>query len=788
MEPAKDPDTNFRFMEDSNLSVVEIRPADGLVTVREVIDRERICAESPRCLINFDIVVFHMEKYQLIQVEIEVKDINDHQPHFPLNETYIEISESVTVGTRFPLDIALDQDVGDNYIQKYQVSLNSHFSIEMHVRDDGVKHAELVLVKALDREEEDSYSLEVSASDGGNPPRSGSMTVHMKVLDFNDNSPAFEHNFHKVEVHEDAPVGFLVLRVRAFDPDDGVNGEVMYGFVKESSPEIKRVFQIDPFTGAVTLKAVVDYETRRSYELIIQAYDLGDNAVPSTCKVVVDVVDVNDNAPEIIIKPMTSITDGVAYISEAAAEESFVALIRTSDRDSASNGNVRVSLHEHEHFKLQKAYGGAFVIVTTTTLDREKIPEYNLTVIAEDLGSPPFKTIKQYTIRVSDENDNAPLFSKSIYEVSVIENNSPGSYITTVVARDLDEVRVRARDTDEGPNSELTFRILEDKSGLFAINKDSGEIILKHGLTFMCGVMLEIKISVSDNGRLPLSSGATVRFLVTDMEPSEDQIIVMQQSIDDEYLGLDMSVVVIIMLGGGCALLLIAIVTVAFSCKRDPKDRDDEGKKNVNPGLFETSSQNSRDSGCLLNEQTASSLDDSAFLYDERSGDSETKVFLPPMPFGSSSLCTKPFEPLPLWHGDKYTSQHSSSGSSDQLSVEDSGKGDSDFNDSGSDISEGCKQNARSSALPQGNGSICAASTLAAGQRSSQRIIPNHSAAPCRSGYTIAFSRTPVYSRALANPACWRSSGFGSQSVRAQGLPPTATAPRTATSPAHCQV
>ncbi|XP_064183981.1 protocadherin-8-like [Anguilla rostrata] len=883
IEPGNNTQRSFRFMEEANSSLLNLGPTDGLLTVREVIDREQLCTQSERCLINFDIVAFYKEKYQLIHVEIEVIDINDHSPRFAHNESHLEISESLAVGTRFPLDIAVDQDVGNNYIQTYEVSSNNHFGIEVRAREDGVKHAELVLLQAMDRETEDAYSIQVTATDGGSPPSSGSMNVHIKVLDSNDNSPAFEHSSYKVELHEDAPIGLLLLKVKAVDPDDGINGEVVYAFVKDSPSEITRVFKIDQFSGAVTLKAAVDYETRRSYELNINAYDLGVDSSPSVCKVFVKVTDVNDNAPEIRIKPMTSMTDGVACITEAAATESFVALIRTSDRDSGSNGNVRVHLHGHEHFKLQQAYGGAVMIVTTTTLDRERNPEYNLTVEAEDLGVPPFKTIKQYTIRVSDENDNAPLFSKSVYEVSVIENNSPGSYITTVVARDLDigdngkvvyrlidrdvlggvplstlvsvnpvtgslycvrsfnyellkllevnivatdkgspqlsgtatirikvvdqndnspyisypvldndfadvpipynapygylVLQVKARDADEGPNSELIFRILEDKNKLFSINKDSGEIVLKYGLAVMPGEILEIKIAVSDTGRLPLSKSATIRFLVREMLPSEDRITAVLPSNDEEYSSLDISLVVIIMLGGGCALLLIAILTVAVSCKHIRNCRNHEDKKSVTPGLFERSSQNihnSRDSsvlseaGYLVNDQTTSSLDESNSLSEERSADTETTVFFPSKSFGPENLHRKPFEQVSLWQGDKYSAPNRGPGSTDQLSVEDSGKGDSDFNDSGSDISDGCRRNPKTS-CPLENSSFHPANTIAVAQQGRYCVIPNLATASCRNGYTVAFSHAPVYSRTFANPASWRDRGYGANVPEAVG-------------------
>ncbi|GAA6228745.1 protocadherin-8-like [Lates japonicus] len=888
IDPADDPDTSFRFMQENNSSVIQMREVDGLLSVAEIIDREQLCPRSPRCFIAFDIVAFSREKFQLIHVEIEVKDINDHSPHFPRNETNLEIVENVPLDSRFPLQIALDQDVGENYIQSYNISPSSHFAIEVRDREDGVKFAELVLVRELDREVEDSYTIEVTASDGGVPAKSGSMTVNIKVLDFNDNSPTFEHSSLKVELNEDSPVGHRVLRVHAFDPDDGINGEVMYAFADGVSPGAARLFHVDPYSGDVTLKALVDFEKRRSYELNIKASDLGANSLQSSCKVVIDIVDVNDNAPEISIKPMTSSSDGVAYITEAAAAESFVALISTSDRDSGSNGYVRISLLGHEHFTLQQAYGDTVMIVTTTTLDREKIPEYNLTVVAEDLGSPPFKTVRQYTIRVTDENDNPPLFSKSLYEVSVLENNIPGSYVTTVVARDPDvgknakvsyklidsevsggspvstyvsvdshsgslytlrsfdyetlqqieltiqaedrgspslsststirirvvdqndnypyftfpvllndtgdiplpfnapagylALRVSAEDEDEGMNGELSYQIVQGDPKLFTMNKDTGEIALKQWLTAEIGDVLEIKIAVSDNGRSPLSSSATIRFVVSDTEPSEDQVVIVLRSSDEEGSSLDGSLIIIIMLSGGCALLLIAIVVVVVTCKLSRGGRRRGTKREVCHSLFDSrplpmlgSAEPNIYTGQrgFFHERTSSSLDDSC-LYEERSGDSETKMFLP----------SKHFQPASVWQGDKYCLQVSGIGNTDQLSVKDSGKGDSDFNDSDSDISGDVGKKNFSTFLPRLKSSSSTANSLSGDCQGTYCAIPSQSLRPPRdNAYTIGFSPVPVFNNPHVYPHSWKDSGYGTNRPKSRNGMQTFS--RTGTLPSY---
>lgn len=511
-ELPEDPQTSFRFMQEGNTSLIRMRKQDGLITVGGQIDRESLCGSSGECMITTDVVVFSKDKFHLIHVEIHVRDINDHAPVFPQEKMQLEIPEDAALGTRFSLEAASDPDVGNNYIQNYQLMNSTYFGVEMGSGKDGKKFAQLVLVKDLDREAEDTLTLEVIASDGGSPAKSGSLTVQVKVLDSNDNSPQFEHDKLRVELYEDAPVGVQLLRVQAFDSDRGANGDVRYDFAEGVSSEIRDTFIIDSTSGAVILNSTIDYEMRKSYELHIKAYDQGINSIPSTCTVTVDVVDVNDNAPEVTIKPMTSRTGDMAYITEAAAVESFVALISTTDKDSGANGYVQLSLHGHEHFKLQQAYGDTMMIVTTSTLDRERIPEYNLTVIAEDLGSPPFKTFVQYTIRVIDENDNAPSFSKPVYEVSVMENKPPRFYVASLIARDL----------DEGANSKVTYKLLDDEidgipvSSFLKVDPASGTLYTVRSLDYETVKQIEVVIQATDGGSPARSSTAQVKIRVVD--------------------------------------------------------------------------------------------------------------------------------------------------------------------------------------------------------------------------------------------------------------------------------
>ncbi|XP_030421915.1 protocadherin-8 isoform X2 [Gopherus evgoodei] len=730
---------SFRLMEQfSNSSLVRVREGDGQLSIgEEGIDRERLCGQSLQCVLAFDVVSFWQEQYRLVHVELEVRDINDNAPRFPQAHIPLEVSESAAPGTRLPLEIALDPDVGSNSIQSFQLSRNSHFGIEAQPRADGGKSAELVLLHELDRETQAAYTLELVAQDGGSPARAGTATVSVRVLDANDNSPAFPQGSVTVELGEDAPRGSLLLDLDAADPDEGPNGEIVYGFGSQVPAEARQLFRLDPLSGRLTLEGPVDYERQRAYELDVQAQDRGASPLAATCKVIVRLADVNDNAPGISISPLSGAPAGagVAYVSEAAARDSFVALVSTSDRDSGPNGQVRCALYGHEHFALQRAYADSYVLVTAAPLDRERIPEYNLTLVAEDLGSPPRKTLRQCTVRVSDENDNAPLFSKPVYEVAVLENNPPGAYLATVAARDPDlgrngkvlyrlletqvlgapistyvsvdpatgaiyalrtfnyeilkqlelriqasdggspqlsssaliKVRVvdqndnapvithpvlangsmeigvsskappdslvaqiKARDADDGVNAELTFSFVaepQQQPELFAINKKTGEIVLRGDLSKELGQLFKVILTVTDNGRPPLVTTATINFLVTATAPSSSHEVTKPSTWEEKALEWDIPLIVIIILAGSCTLLLVAIITIATTCNKRKKE-----------------------------------------------------------PYASAPNYSKESTPpVAIWKGHSFNTI--SAREAEKFSGKDSGKGDSDFNDSDSDIS-----------------------------------------------------------------------------------------------------
>lgn len=504
----------FRFhaMQRGSTPFLSVRPEDGEISIGIKIDREKLCEKNLNCSIEFDVITSPREHVQLFHVEVEVLDINDNSPHFSRAIVPIEISESASVGTRIPLDAAVDADVGENSLHTYSLTHNNFFKIDVRTRTDGAKYAELLVMRDLDREVQSNYHLQLTASDNGLPPKSGSTLLKISISDSNDNSPTFDEQAYTINLLENSLLGTLIIDLNATDPDEGTNGKIVYSFSSHISPKILEIFKINPENGHITLIKKVDYETTATYELDVQAQDLGPNSIPGLCKIVVKVVDVNDNKPEININLMTPGKEEVAYISEGAPVDTFIALVRVDDSDSGFNGEVVCRLHGHGHFRLQKTYDKNYMILTNVSLDREKRSEYSLTIIAEDRGFPSLSTIKHFSVQVLDDNDNPPCFENSRYEVFKSENNSPGAYLMTVVASD----------PDLGTNGQVTYTIIDAVvqgspiSTYVTIDPSNGAIYALRSFDHEDVSQITFIVQACDGGNPALTSNTTVLLIVLD--------------------------------------------------------------------------------------------------------------------------------------------------------------------------------------------------------------------------------------------------------------------------------
>ncbi|XP_005932723.1 protocadherin-17 isoform X2 [Haplochromis burtoni] len=506
---------NFRVLENSAPHLIDVDPQSGLLYTKQRIDRETLCKRNPKCQLSME--VFANDK-EICMIKIDIQDINDNSPMFPSDQIDIDISENAVPGTRFPLTSAHDPDAGENGLKTYQITRDDYnlFSLEVKSRGDGTKFPELVIQRPLDREERSHHTLILSATDGGEYPRSGTMQINVKVIDSNDNSPVFDQPSYVVEIPENSPPGKVLIDLNATDPDEGNNGQVVYSFSGYAPERIRELFSIDSRTGVIKIQGEIDYEESPVIEIDVQAKDLGPNPIPGHCKVTVKVLDRNDNWPSI---GFVSVRQGA--ISEAAPPGTVIALVRVTDKDSGRNGQLQCRVLGNVPFKLEENYDNFYTVVTDRPLDREMQDEYNVTIVAKDNGIPPLNFTKSFTVKILDENDNTPRFTKSVYLLQIPENNIPGEYLGSVLAHD----------PDLGQNGTVYYSIINsnvsggDVNTYVNVNAANGAIYAVRSFNYEQIKYFDFKVLAKDAGSPHLESNATVRISVLDVNDNIPVIV-----------------------------------------------------------------------------------------------------------------------------------------------------------------------------------------------------------------------------------------------------------------------
>ncbi|XP_053501647.1 protocadherin beta-3-like [Ictalurus furcatus] len=499
-----------RIVSGESTAYTELKTDKGTLVVNERIDREQLCAEITPCSFTLEIILDN--PMELHHVTVEILDVNDHSPTFPNDEINLDISESATPGARFLLGSADDPDVGVNTLQNYILSPNDHFILKQLSRPDGVKYAEMVLQKPLDREQNPRLSLTLTAVDGGNPQRSGNVKINVIVLDVNDNAPVFNQTLYAVTTAENSPKGMYITTVNASDADSGANGLVSYSFANLKG-NIGDVFALNKSTGVIILKGELDYEKAKKYEIGVEAKDQG--GLGDSAKVIVDLIDVNDNAPSITIMSFSS------PVFEDAPLATTIAILSVKDIDAGENGFVTCSVNPHTPFKLQSSIRNYYTLVTDAALDRERVAQYNITITASDSGSPALSSSKLLTIKVSDVNDNPPRFLKNAYTTHVIENNSPGVSIFTL----------SAHDADSNQNAHISYFLEETTVGgtsvssYISVNADSGEVFAVRSFDYEQMKNVKICVRAQDGGSPTLSSNVTLDIVVQDQNDNAPQVL-----------------------------------------------------------------------------------------------------------------------------------------------------------------------------------------------------------------------------------------------------------------------
>ncbi|XP_058646291.1 protocadherin beta-16-like isoform X29 [Onychostoma macrolepis] len=490
---------------------IELNRNTGLLLIREKMDRESLCAKTTPCALHLQMILENPMEF--FTITIEITDINDNAPSFEKRDFRFEISESAAAGAGFMLGGAFDADVGTNDLQNYSLKPSDQFRLELHNQADGSKHVEMILERPLDRETQSSFTLLLEAFDGGDPVLSGTVQIRITVLDINDNAPVFTQKIYKTTITENAPKGTILTVVSASDADEGSNSVVTYYISDTMNKNVADMFLINEKSGELILNGQMDYERVGHYELNIQAKDQG--GLSNACKVIVDVLDINDNSPSI------NIVSSSHSISEGSKSGTVVSVLNVDDLDSGVNGQVLCVLNDDIPFSITSPSSNFFSLQTEQELDREIEAEYNISVICVDEGVPALSSSVSLRVQISDVNDNAPVFEKSHYEACVVENNTPGLSVFTV----------KASDADWNQNARVSY-ILEDStvngvpvSSYVSVHPDSGLITAVRSFDFEQLKDFYFRVKAQDGGSPPLSSNVTVKLIIQDQNDNAPQVL-----------------------------------------------------------------------------------------------------------------------------------------------------------------------------------------------------------------------------------------------------------------------
>ncbi|NXA10132.1 PCDH7 protein, partial [Sapayoa aenigma] len=548
-----------------------------LSTTERRIDREKLpqCQmifDENECFLDFEVSVIGPSQswVDLFEGRVIILDINDNTPTFPSPVLTLTVEENRPVGTLYLLPTATDRDFGRNGIERYELlqepggdggrrggggvsaaaapesapypggskrrqeaeaaARSSVFELQVADTLDGEKQPQLIVKGALDREQRDSYELSLRVRDGGDPARSSQAILRVLITDVNDNSPRFEKSVYEADLAENSSPGTPILQLRATDLDVGVNGQIEYVF-GAATESVRRLLRLDETSGWLSVLHRIDREEVNQLRFTVMARDRGQPPKTDKATVVLNIRDENDNVPTIDIRKIGRIPlrDGVASVAEDVLVDTPIALVQVSDRDQGENGVVTCTVVGDVPFQLKPASEGEgepqnkrkYFLHTSAPLDYEAVRDYNVVIVAVDSGSPSLSSNNSLLVRVGDTNDNPPVFSQAVLEVSFPENNLPGERVATVIATDA----------DSGKNAEITYSLeasplsSEAPGSIFSIDPDSGDVSVQAVLDREQRDTYEFQVTARDKGVPSLQGSTTVVVRVADRNDNEPRFM-----------------------------------------------------------------------------------------------------------------------------------------------------------------------------------------------------------------------------------------------------------------------
>uniref|UniRef100_A0A3P9CVS2 FAT atypical cadherin 3 n=1 Tax=Maylandia zebra TaxID=106582 RepID=A0A3P9CVS2_9CICH len=472
-------DASFFSGPVSTTSVFAIDSKTGWITTVSQMDHEACSSYS------FEVVASDLAELLPLSsttvVTITVSDVNDNPPLFERELYRGAVKESDPLGEVVAVLKTKDRDGTDqNHLVSFCITGGNPRGVFGLALVQG--EWKVYVSGLLDREQQDWYLLNITASDGLYVAHTA---VEVTVMDANDNRPICNQVRDK-----DKWKG--ILRVGATDADSGSSAEIQYSLFGIGVED----FYMDANTGELRTAIVMDRELAPSYKLIAQATDGGGLFCRSD--IFLKVLDVNDNAP------LFSSTHYLASVYENASPKALLTRLQASDPDEGLNRTVLYSLVDSVNgfFSIDPVTG---VVVLEKSLDRESQDSYRVRVEATDRAGQQGALSSQVVL---DVNDNAPVFQRRDYAVTVPEDVAVGTEV----------VRVLATSADIGPNAEITYNIRSgNELGKFTIDRKWGSISVADDLDFEVCKDYYLTIEAWDNGNPPLSTATMVTIELMDV-------------------------------------------------------------------------------------------------------------------------------------------------------------------------------------------------------------------------------------------------------------------------------
>ena len=475
-------------------SLFSINSTSGVVTLVGSLDYEttteytvEVTASNPDGLSTQHTLTLH------------VLNENDNSPIFTMDPYTASVAEHSNTSTSVVTIEANDADSG--VLGEVTYSITNGNTGDVFTIDSMTG---LVSVNNdIDREATDSYTLVVSAIDGGG--RSTDANVTVTITDINDNVPVFDPSSYSINVHENTSVNSILVTVTATDDDIGVNGEIIYSI---ESGNDNNLFSISE-AGDISLTSSLDFETNPSHTLFVQAADNGEPSLTAVAVVFIEVTDINDEVPDLG-------GDQAVAISEYTTVNSRIAEFSVSNIEQGDNITFELSGTQAEDFEINPSNG---VITLAQSLDHEVRPSYDLTVSVSD---GVFPSSAQLTVTVLDENDNTPQF----------QGTGPFN-INEEMPANTSVGQVMATDGDSGLNGEIVFSIIRNVGDLFAIDTSSGvitttvvldrEALADMNLFVPPGSLQLLTIQAEDSGSPSLFTQVDVTVMLADINDNAPQ-------------------------------------------------------------------------------------------------------------------------------------------------------------------------------------------------------------------------------------------------------------------------